>query len=97
MLEEVQSQELHQISQGRLVSADIFRRLLEKATSVEECILVVHPSGGNASSADLVVKCTPRARLLECPLPLHVLIPAEVAGTSVSSSDKSLPFQKYFF
>ena len=45
--------------------------------SVEEGILEVHPSGGNASSADLVVECTPRARLLECPLP--VLIPADVA------------------
>ena len=29
--------------------------LLEKSTSAEESILVVHPSGGNASSADLVV------------------------------------------
>ena len=66
--------------------------LLEKATSAEEGILEVHPSGGNASSPDLVVECTPRALLLECPLPLHVQIPAEVAGTSGSSSDKSLHF-----
>ena len=50
------------------------------------------PSGGNAYSADLVVECTPQARLLECPLPLHILISAELAGTSGSSSDKSLPF-----
>ena len=94
MLEEVQSQELHQISQSRLVRADISEgaTLLEKATSAEEGILEVHPSGGNASSADLVVECTPRARLIEYPLPLHVPIPAEVAGTSGSSSDKLLPF-----
>ena len=66
--------------------------LLEKATSVEEGILEVHPSGGNASSPDLAVECTPRALLLEIPLHLHVQIPAEVAGTSGSSSDKSLSF-----
>ena len=76
-------------SSGRKFSQD--PTLLVKATSVEEVILVVHLSGGNASSSDLVVESTPRARLLECPLPLHLLIPAEVAGTSGSSSDKSLP------
>ena len=63
--------------------------LLLKATSAEEGILEVHPSDGNASSPDLVVECITRARLLQCPLPLHVLIPAEVTGTSGSSSDKS--------
>ena len=66
-----------------------------KATSAEEGIIKVHPSDGNSSSPELVVECTPRTRLLEYPLPLHVLIPAEVAGTRGSSSDKSLP-KKYF-
>ena len=49
--------------------------LLVKATSLEKGILIVHPSGGNISLPDLVVECIPRARLLECHLPLHVLIP----------------------